>query len=380
MRKNRGVDRPSLFTSTKRSSSLRHGAPRYVIYLTVVPDYRTACISEIYRRLGPELTICAAPSHLDPSVKTGIADDLYEKSSIVRLGQFGYLQWGSWRAALSAEATLLDLNPRSLSAWAILVARKSLGKRTVLWGHLHGRAGRKSKSAPIRRFMRRLADGFVAYTYSSQQEARLELPRQPVWVAPNAIYTQAALDSLSLIPSDRHHAIFVGRFEPEKKVELAVRAFALALQSEPDMMLTLVGAGSQKAELESIVQDLAIADRVQMPGWVNEFGRLEELYSAAFCSLSTGFIGLSLTQSFGFGVPMIASRDEPHSPEVELAASGGVTWFDTDSVEDLATKLVVSYSDRHNVPVQQLHEQVRELYAADRMAQGIVNALINEAE
>lgn len=224
--------------------------------------------------------------------------------------------------------------------------------------------------------MRRAADGFVAYTYSSETQARVE-GAQPVWVAPNSLYSIAQLNAGISEVTPRTDAVYVGRFESEKKVAVAIKAFARLAQDEPEPRLILVGGGSQEPELRALVSVLNLGERVVFRGWINSFTDLKDVYASAFSALSPGFIGLGLTQSLGFGVPLIASQHEQHSPEVELAETGGVTWFKTDDSDSMADAMRAMYARRNEVPNHHLWEHIVRHYSADVMAQGIADALDN---
>ena len=57
-------------------------------------------------------------------------------------------------------------------------------------------------------------------------------------------------------------------------------------------------------------------------------------------SVSPGYVGLSITQSFAFGVPMLISRNEDHSPEIEAAKeSSNAVFFQTDNQKDFCLKV-----------------------------------------
>lgn len=355
----------------------RVGVAPFVIYLTVLPAYRAACLAILKQQMADSVAIFASAAHLDPSVRTGVSPDLYQRVRILRIAKFAYIQLGHWRDVLAARSVMLDLNPRCISAWLLLFMRRALGRRTVVWGHLYGRNGAASRSAPVRRLMRRLANGFVAYTYDSRSEALRELPSQPVWVAPNALYDQETLDysEQALDFSSRTNALYVGRLEREKKVDLAVAAFAIFAQKEPEARLMLIGSGSMEPALRKLVIEEGLEGRVDFSGWVNDVGDLRRAYETAFCSLSPGFIGLSLTQSMGFGVPLIAARDEPHSPEVELAREGGVAWCTSDSASSMAEEMSVAFARRSELPARELVRFVRAHYSAEAMAAGLVGAL-----
>ena len=74
---------------------------------------------------------------------------------------------------------------------------------------------------------------------------------------------------------------------------------------------------------------------------------LKQLYFSSLFSISPGYIGLSVTQSFGFGVPMIVSKHENHSPEIEAVKEGeNAIYFQTDNVDNLCEKILHMYEFR----------------------------------
>lgn len=348
------------------------------MYLAVVPAYRRECISLLVEAM-PALEIYASDAHLDPSVKTGIDPSLYTKVRMFRLGSRGFIQSGSWLRAFKSPDLVIDLNPRSLTAWLLLLARKPFSsRRTVVWGHLHPQAGSSASTARLRLTMRRIADGTISYTYSNARDARESLPDKPVWVAANALYSKRQLEATPLSSSSRNAILYVGRLEPAKKVNLLLRAFAASGLSGESVRLKIAGTGSEMDHLRRLALELDIDPAVDFIGWVGDFEDVRRLYEHAICATSPGFAGLGLTQSFGFGVPVIVARDEPHSPEIELADVGGVEWFDSGDVQDFARAMREMYESRSAVPHAILADVVRERYSAETMAAGLAGALRSE--
>jgi glycosyltransferase involved in cell wall biosynthesis len=353
----------------------------YVLYLAVLPKYRTECIRILANELGEDLKIFTSSAHLDESVRTGVPADLYEPVTILRLlKKRAFIQTGSWRTAISADTTVLDLNPRSITAWLLLLVRFSLKRRTLLWGHIHPQAGPGSRTAALRRTMRRIANGTISYTYKDRAKALNDIPSSQVWVAPNSLYkAEAVKPAASDVEVARSSALYVGRFAPEKKVSLLIEGFARASAENPEMRLILVGGGEDEVRLRELAVRFGVEDRIEFPGWVDDLEDLVPFYQRSFCSASPGFAGLGLTQSLGFGVPMIVADNEPHSPEIELDASGGVDYFKSDSSDDLSKALVRKWEMRNALPDHALSKYTRTRYSAEAMARGLEEALKNQA-
>lgn len=353
---------------------------RYVLYLAVLPKYRTECVRKLKEALGANLEIFVSSAHLDSSVRTGIPAEYYEELSMTRfLGDRGFIQRGHFGRAIAADTTIVDLNPRSVSAWMILLTRQVLGRRSLVWGHIHPRAGSSSSTSVLRLAMRRLAAGTVSYTYRDAAKALHDLPGQLVWTAPNALYSRdqfTVAKSATDNETSRVDVLYVGRFAPAKKVELLVRGFAEASAKQPEMRLTLIGGGEEEQLLRGLTAELGIEGRVHFPGWIDDVAKLLPYYGRAFCSASPGFAGLGLTQSLGFGIPMIVADREPHSPEIELEASGGVHYFPSDSVSGAAEAILARWDERARLPDYELSEYTKQHYSAEAMATGLHAALV----
>ncbi|GAB3365846.1 hypothetical protein GCM10027431_07270 [Lysobacter rhizosphaerae] len=94
------------------------------------------------------------------------------------------------------------------------------------------------------------------------------------------------------------------------------------------------------AKMKRLASGSEFADRVKFFGHVTDREELRKLYEHALVSASPGYVGLSITQSFAFGVPMIISQTEPHSPEIEAAIAGfNCAFFETDNADDFARVL-----------------------------------------
>jgi glycosyltransferase involved in cell wall biosynthesis len=155
---------------------------------------------------------------------------------------------------------------------------------------------------------------------------------------------------------------------------LAIQAFALAYPHlAVDSKLIFVGSGDAEMVLmKQAAEDLNIADKVIFRGHISAHETLKQLYHESFVSVSPGYVGLSITQSFGFGVPIIIGRTEPHAPEVECAVEGeNCAFFESDNSADFADKLVLFYTQKEKWSVKKasLAEYVREKYSVEKMVE-----------
>ena len=107
------------------------------------------------------------------------------------------------------------------------------------------------------------------------------------------------------IPQGVPIVLYVGRIDPEKKVELVISAFKKACKKNPKMELVLVGDGVERARLEMSVKDesgIRFLGRVLPPD-------LYELYKTGTVFITASPVetqGIVLIEAAATGLPLIA--------------------------------------------------------------------------
>jgi glycosyltransferase involved in cell wall biosynthesis len=66
-----------------------------------------------------------------------------------------------------------------------------------------------------------------------------------------------------------HTVGFLGRFAPEKRVDLLIRAFGVLAAADGAAVLSLAGEGAGEPALRGLVHELGLDDRVRFDGWVD---------------------------------------------------------------------------------------------------------------
>ncbi len=109
------------------------------------------------------------------------------------------------------------------------------------------------------------------------------------------------------LPSDMPLLLFVGRLQPWKGVETAIRALACI----PDAALLVAGAGEDLPRLEQIVAELGLGARVRFLGELERHA-LPRLYRSADLLLATSHasetFGIGPVEAQACGLPVVASR------------------------------------------------------------------------
>jgi len=314
----------------------------------VVPDYRVPIFQALRDRYGAAITVYAATASRDGTIRM---DD--RASGFVRrvtnmplLGGRCFWQRGCERELLEASLLIAPGSLRFLSVPWLMARRKMAGKPTLLWGHFDGS---NAWAAPFRNAMFRLPDGYIAYTHTDAAKISRIRRDDRVWVASNSCVWRSECRAAERPGRTPRDVLLVGRLVPEKKPLLLLEAFGYAIGQgviPPSARLVITGEGPLRPALEKRAVELAIADRTVFTGHVSDHKRLEELYADALVTASPGYIGLSAIQSFAAGVPMIVSRTEKHSPEIEACEEGlNTVFFETDSAQSCAATLAAIYLD-----------------------------------
>lgn len=95
----------------------------------------------------------------------------------------------------------------------------------------------------------------------------------PVLVIPNAVFIDDEAEAASnefALAADRKWICGVGRLSVEKGFDRLIAGFAGVAKEHSDWNLVIVGDGPQRKELELHIAGFALADRVQLAGWLEQ--------------------------------------------------------------------------------------------------------------
>jgi glycosyltransferase involved in cell wall biosynthesis len=342
--------------------------PRVLLIQTCLPDYRQRFVTELERRLGRDLLVAVGTDHFDGTSSSDVDGQSVSLAhrNVFLLGRRLLWQRDVVRSGIASSAVVIELNPRILSSWLILLIRRSLGRRTIAWGHSRGRAG----GTALRNLMRRMSSAVIVYTETEREDLVATAPGMLVVAAPNAVYPAE-----SMKPVEKGQSlVWVGRMVATKKPELAVRGFAAALDHLPaHCQLVMAGDGPLRPAVRQLVDRLELADRVRLPGHVPP-DHMAEVFAGAAATICTGYVGLNMVQSLGFGVPVLYAIQEPHSPEIEAATPANSVRFASDDADALAAAMV-SVFDGWTPDRPAIAERCRQTYSVEAMVDGFLAAV-----
>ncbi|MEA2007557.1 MAG: glycosyltransferase [Chloroflexota bacterium] len=101
--------------------------------------------------------------------------------------------------------------------------------------------------------------------------------------------------------------IHVGRLSYEKRVDIALRAFAHLASDHPDVNLQIIGDGPEADSLKTLAAELGVAEQVQFTGFVPH-DHLPEIYRQADIFVTASPIetqGLVALEAMACGLPIV---------------------------------------------------------------------------
>ena len=133
--------------------------------------------------------------------------------------------------------------------------------------------------------------------------------------------------------------LFIGRLESVKNVSLLIRAFSKLKKENPETALFIVGDGSEREWLESLVKSECVQD-VYFFGYV-VFPRIIEFYKAADVFVlpsSHEPWGLVVNESMTLGLPVVVSSKVGCRQDLVKDGYNGFV-FENENERDLLEKL-----------------------------------------
>lgn len=162
-------------------------------------------------------------------------------------------------------------------------------------------------------------------------------------------------------PKDASLCLALGRLHHSKAFDVLIEAF----KDLPDVHLWIAGEGPDRDELDSLISDLNLNDRVQLLGWRNDRAALFD--AADICVFPSRYepFGTVFVQSWAMNTPLVTTESQGPKQFVKHEEDGLVVPIDNVkelrevikrlvSDRDLQAKLVKNGSERY------LHEFTKE--------------------
>jgi glycosyltransferase involved in cell wall biosynthesis len=169
--------------------------------------------------------------------------------------------------------------------------------------------------------------------------------------------------------------VAVGRLIPQKGFDLLLRAFAKSEQARKNGRLVIVGEGPERAQLVGLAQQLGIADRLLLPGFMTDPTAWYAHGDIFVLSSRWEGFGHVIVEAMACGLPVIAF-DCPYGPADILAGGQAGILVSPENVDALAAAIdeLMSASEKR-AQLSLGAERVAEWFSQARIARQYENVL-----
>jgi glycosyltransferase involved in cell wall biosynthesis len=253
----------------------------------------------------------------------------------------GYWLWNgrllfqpAFREAASADLIVVDQANRFLLNHLLLPLSLFKMKRVAFWGLGENlQADRSPFSEWYKERTLNWVDWWFAYTEGTSRylqergvspgkitavQNSVDTRKIQVCVKKLSFNAKAALRAKLGIAPSAPVGIFVGMLHKVKSIPFLIQAGEKIRQTIPEFQLIVIGGGPDEVEIKQSAAHLP---------WVHFMGpkfgvRKSQLLAIADVFLLPGRAGLAVLDGFAAGLPLIATRQSIHGPEVEYLEEG----------------------------------------------------------
>lgn len=223
--------------------------------------------------------------------------------------------WRTARTCFGVRPAIVHVHAASHASFLrkslVLLLGRLAGAHTVF--HLHGGGFRRfaMEAGPLlRRWIRHTLEAssrVIALSGGLANVVREFAPRARVEVVPNAVPLPQPAPAVALAEPGR--ILFLGRLEAQKGVGELLDAAARLAPRFPRLRLVLGGEGSHDW-VRRRAAELGIADRIELPGWLDAGARDGELARCWLFCLPSHAEGLpmAMLEAMAAARPVLASR------------------------------------------------------------------------
>ena len=177
----------------------------------------------------------------------------------------------------------------------------------------------------------------------------------------NPLGDTAAIKKKYAIP-DKPVLLYVGRLDPEKRIEDILQAVAIAIQ-QIDFCFVVVGKGTKKAALEQLANQLGITNNVIFTGFVpdEDLPYFYKLGRSFIIASIAELLSLATLQAMASGLPVIAVNAGALGELVEDNRNGYLfTEGDITSMVKYIENIITCSDERYNEMREKSLEHVRQ--------------------
>lgn len=200
------------------------------------------------------------------------------------------------------------------------------------------------------------ADGLIMQT----EEAKRYFPRviqNRAVIIPNPINMEAVRKPFT--GERKKEIVAVGRLIKEKNYPLLIRAYQKVSRQFPEYKLLIYGEGELRKELEELIKNLELKDRVILAGQKDDI--FEQIYESSLFVMTSSHEGMpnALMEAMALGLPVIATDCPCGGPRFLIQNQKNGILIESNNETALEKAMVEILSDR--IFAERLGEQASHI-------------------
>ncbi|WP_295718467.1 glycosyltransferase [uncultured Halovibrio sp.] len=180
--------------------------------------------------------------------------------------------------------------------------------------------------------------------------------------------TELALELSCFLQAHTPVILGVGRLSREKAFDRLIEAFSTLSQHHPKAGLLIVGEGRLRAELEALVRNHNLGDRVLMPGYCDNVPALMARATALVIPSRTEGLPITLLEAMTLRLPVIASSVGAMPQALESGKGGKVLREPSAGNIAIALGECLGEVEQTSHKVRRARQKLKSDYSASAMA------------
>ena len=165
----------------------------------------------------------------------------------------------------------------------------------------------------------------------------------------------------------------IAELTPNKGIDTALQAFTRIAPDYPDISFVVMGEGEQREELEKMIRDKNLEDRIFLCGFIKDAPRYLSALNLFTLTSRTEALGYVLLEAGNANLPVVATRVGGIPEVIENTTSGILVRPDNIRELETALRFMLDHKDERTKIARNLTQHVEETFSQDRMLKQTMN-------
>ncbi len=233
-----------------------------------------------------------------------------------------------YRMLTSFDYYVFTGNPRVVSSVILSTILFLLGKKTIVWGHVHT-AGASKITEAVRLFWWKRFSSIFVYTECEKKKMLACRYKGRVISLNNGLDYEAI--SKAKIRNvihyyDRYQSggfVSCCRLLKKNKLDLFLDTFSKLVEKNKNLKWTIIGDGEEGENLRKKITDKKLTDNIVMLGAIYDEDAIAKVFLKAKYFIHPGAVGLSILHALSYNIPVIThDNSDEHMPEFCVLEDG----------------------------------------------------------